>query len=315
MTRKKWIMSIGAFIVVVLLIAVIVGSTAPGNFSVGGHVSIKKGASLTQTANLLKDQGFIRSTTLFKVYAVLLGYTKGVKAGNYFFADDQSALRIAYRVVKGQQGIPVVKVTIPEGLASSDIARLIKREIPTFDSVRFLILAKPLEGFLFPDTYFWDEFTTPEDVIAAMRSNFDDHTDSIAIPPELGGKSFKEIVTMASLLEEEATSTLDRRIIAGILWKRIQAKMALQVDAPFFYILGKTSAQLTVADLATSSPYNLYKHTGLPPTPIDNPSLDAIVAAVHPIETKNWFFLAGSNGKTYYAENLAGHLANMKYLK
>ena len=115
---------------------------------------------------------------------------------------------------------------------------------------------------------------------------------------------------MASIVEKEATSTNDRRIIAGILWKRISEDYPLQVDPPFFYTLGKDSSELTLSDLASDSPYNLYTHKGLPPTPIDNPGLDAISATVSPIATNYMFYLSGQEGNMHYAKTLAEHLIN-----
>jgi peptidoglycan lytic transglycosylase G len=294
---------------------VVAGSLAPGDFPQGVTVSIRKGSTVSDTANELYMKGIIRSTALFKTYVKLIGSATGVRVGNYFFSESESVLRIAYRMANGLLGVEQIKVTIPEGLASPDIARAIKRDIPTFDDKKFLKLARPFEGYLFPDTYFFDKNTTPEDVISAMRSNFDEQTKGLKIPKNFSDKSFKEILTMASLVEEEASMSEDRRVIAGILWKRIEAGMPLQVDAPFFYILGKTSAQLTQSDLATSSPYNLYKYKGLPPTPIDNPGLGAITDTLNATTTKYWFFLSGADGRTHFAETHDQHVANKdKYL-
>jgi UPF0755 protein len=315
MTRLKIIFVSLSVLAFAGLAFVVIGSTPPGNFPQGITVSITKGTTISETAEELLNKGIIRSTLLFKAYVSLLSNVSGVKMGNYFFSSSQSALRIAYRMVMGQLGVPQIKVTIPEGLATPDIARAIKREIPTFDDKGFLKLARPLEGYLFPDTYFFDRNTKPEDVIAAMHDNFESHTSDIRVPRSLAGKTFKDVIIMASLVEEEATSSSDRRMIAGILWKRIAAGMPLQVDAPFFYILGKSSDQLTYGDLATTSAYNLYKHTGLPPTPIDNPGLGSIVDTVNPTETKYWFFLSGGDGRVHFAETLDGHIANReKYL-
>ncbi len=121
---------------------------------------------------------------------------------------------------------------------------------------------------------------------------------------------------MASLVEEEASNSTDRRIIAGILWRRLAHNMPLQVDAPFYYIIGKGSSQLTLKDLSMDSPYNLYKHTGLPPRPIDNPGLDAIVDTITPTTTDYLYFLSGRDGKMHYASTFEGHVANKgKYLE
>ncbi len=101
-----------------------------------------------------------------------------------------------------------------------------------------------------------------------------------------------------------------------MLWKRIDAGMALQVDPPFVYILGKGSLQLTTKDLATTSPYNLYKNKGLPPTPINNPGLEAIRDTINPITTKYWFYLSDNSGAMHFAITHDEHVANkQKYLQ
>ena len=121
---------------------------------------------------------------------------------------------------------------------------------------------------------------------------------------------------MASILENEARLYESRQIVAGILWKRISLKIALQVDAAFKYINGKTTEDLTLDDLKINSPYNTYNRLGLPPTPISNPGLLAIKAAVNPIKTQYLYFLSDKSGNMNYAITLEEHAENKwKYLK
>ena len=115
---------------------------------------------------------------------------------------------------------------------------------------------------------------------------------------------------MASLLEEEARQTPTRRTVAGILWKRLDLGMPLQVDATLRYLLGKSSHELTREDLEYDSPYNTYKDAGLPPGPISNPGLDAILAALRPVETAYLYFLTDSEGNIHYARTFEEHVAN-----
>jgi UPF0755 protein len=130
------------------------------------------------------------------------------------------------------------------------------------------------------------------------------------------GKPYSQVVIMASILEAEARKLEDRRVIAGILWKRIQMDMPLQVDAPFEYVSSKNTFTLTTADLRLDSPYNTYTRKGLPPTPIGNPGLEAIQAAVTPIESPYLYYLSDKNGVFHYAETHDGHVKNKaKYLK
>ena len=143
-----------------------------------------------------------------------------------------------------------------------------------------------------------------------MHANFDAHLGNATSTLAAFNKPTGDIITMASIVEKEASSSFDRQIIAGILWKRLQDKMPLQVDPPFYYILGKASGQLTLDDLATTSPYNLYKNLGLTPTPIDNPGMDAILDTMTPTTTKYWYYLSDKTGKMHYATTFDGHLAN-----
>ena len=303
------------FLWALFCLCIIFNSIAPSGYPEGAIISIKKDMTVSQAGDLLVKKHAISSAFMYKAYVQLLSGKSGVIVGDYLLYEPESALRLAYRTTHGIHGLVRIKVTVPEGLASSDIARLLARTIPGFDSKAFAKLAKPLEGYLFPDTYFFYQNTTPREVIDAMRSNFDAQTKRLSIPPSLKGITFDQALIMASIVEEEAASSTDQRIIAGILWKRLALKMPLQVDPPFFYILGKTSAKLTRADLATTSPYNLYVHTGLPPTPIDNPGLGAIRATLEATTTDYYFFLAGNDGTIHYAKTYDMHLTNKeKYI-
>ncbi len=314
--RYKLIVGIIAASFAVLIFLVIYLSIAPANFPSSTVVTIKKGTYMSQAAEILASDGIIRSTLLLKFYVVLLSGHRQVQAGDYLFDTPQSALRVASRLVYGIQGLPKIRVTFFEGMTSDDMAATLKKNIPKFDSTTFLALAKPLEGSLFPDTYYFYQNTKPQEVVDQLHSTFNAKTKPLLLDIQAFGKSPSDIIAMASIVEREATSSVDRRMIAGILWRRISMKMPLQVDPPFFYILGKDSASLTLKDLAIDSPYNLYKHTGLPPTPIDNPGLNAIVDTINPTPSDYLFYLSGKDGRMHYAVNLAGHTANAnKYIE
>lgn len=132
---------------------------------------------------------------------------------------------------------------------------------------------------------------------------------------EKSGRTLNEIITMASLIEEEANTKESRRIISGILWQRIKQGMRLQVDAVFPYIMNKFSLQLTKEDLMDDSPYNTYRYAGLPPGPISNPGWDSIYAAIYPAKTSYLYYLSDREGNMYYAKTFEEHKANKaKYL-
>ncbi len=314
--RFKWLtITAGAFVVGLAAI-VVIGSIPPSDFPAGLVFTVRQNSTLSGTADQLAANHIVRSAVMYKAYVVLLHDGHGIQAGDYLFDAPQSALRVAYRTAYGIEGLPKIKTTIPEGSDAKDISIILGKSIAGFASTTFLSMAKSQEGYLFPDTYYFYKNTTPQQAIESMKSDFDARIATISSSISAFGKPIVDVVKMASIVEKEATSTVDRRIIAGILWKRLADKYPLQVDPPFYYFLGKDSAQLTLDDLAVDSPYNLYKHTGLPPTPIDSPSLDAILATVTPTDTPYWYYLSDKHGNMHYSATFDGQLVNKaKYLQ
>jgi UPF0755 protein len=221
-------------------------------------------------------------------------------------------VHIAVRVVSGDFETTPVRVTIPEGSDTKQIARILYDKIPNFDRRAFLQATDGKEGYLFPDTYFF----MPNDSIEAVLSVFNNayHTRISKLAKQIAdsGHTELEILTMASILEKEANKTADRQKIAGVLWHRIAIGMPLQVDAVFPYILGKNTFEVTLEDLQVDSPYNTYKYKGLPPGPIDNPGLDSITAALTPVKSNYVFFLSDLQGNFHFAATYAEHMANKK---
>jgi len=312
--RKYIIWGIG--IILLLFVIVISFSIAPTDFPSGKIVSVKKDMTVSEVATLLDQEGIVRSTLFYKAYVVLLHDGKGVKMGDYLFDRPQSALRIAYRTAYGIQGLEKIKITVREGMTASSISQLLAKNIKGFDAKGFLDLVKKEEGYLFPETYYFNPNVTPFEVAHDMKSVFDNKIATIKKEIDAFNKPLSDIIKMASIVEKEANNDEDRHIIAGILWKRIKEGMPLQVDPPFYYFLNKTSLQLTLADLKKESPYNLYLNKGLPPTPIANPGLDAILATVTPTDSPYYFYLSDKQGNMHYAKTHDGHLANKeKYLQ
>ena len=195
---------------------------------------------------------------------------------------------------------------IDKDLLVKELCDLFSADNPNFNKEKFLKLAEGKEGYLFPDTYFFTNKETPEEIINKMQDNF----------KVKAGDVQKDILIMASIIEKEARKPEDRKIISGILWKRIKEGMPLQVDAVFDYLLDKESSEITQADLKMDSPYNTYKHKGLPPTPICNPGLDAIEAAENPVDSKFWYYLSDKTGVTHFARTFEEHKQNkFRYLK
>ena len=303
-------------VIVVTFIVIMFFSTAPSGFPRGQIVTIEKASTVSEVGEELALLDIIRSPFMYKVFAVLFHGNKGVQAGTYLFDEPQTVIRLAYRTAYGVRGMEKIKITIPEGSSSREMAAILAKKIDGFDGAAFHDIAHKKEGYLFPDTYFFDQGVTPAEVVHTMTTVFDEKIATIKDKLATSTHSLKEIIIMASIVEEEENNSEDRRIIAGILWKRIAAGMPLQVDAPFYYLYGKGSSQISKEDLAAASPYNTYKNKGLPAGPISNPGLDSIIATLEPVKSQYWFYLGDRSGQTHYATDHDAHVANKdRYLR
>jgi UPF0755 protein len=302
------------FVAVVLCLSYIFLFSAPKNFPVGDVLTIHSGDSLQSITVDLKNKHIIRSELVFRSLVILFGGEKRVIAGEYLLTKRQGSLSLARRFVDGKFGIDTIKITIPEGWNVFQIGDYLEKNLIKFNKKEFLSLAKNDEGYLFPDTYFVSMSAKPSDIIEIMKQNYEEKISAIT---QIGTfkKPVKDIITMASILEEEALPK-DRQIVAGILWKRLVLGMPLQVDSTFSYINGKNTYSLTLDDLKIDSLYNTYRYRGLPPGPISNPGVDAITAAATPIKSNYLYYLTERDGTIHYAKTFAEHVQNKeKYLK
>lgn len=288
----------------------------PVDFPAPYQLTIERGQTLFSISHELEWAHVIKSARLFEMFMVALGSERNVSDGEYYFKEPVSSLEIALRISGRQFGIEKKKVTFPEGFTTKQMADRLAATFPNFDKAVFLTLAKDSEGYLFPDTYSFFPSITPDVVLGLLKRNF----ATQLMPLEQGfltsNRSRSDVIIMASIIEKEANTADEMPIISGILWKRIDQGLALQVDAPFLYTLGKSSSEITRKDLASNSPYNTYKHKGLPPTPIANPGLDAIRAALAPEASPYMFYLHDKGGVIHYASTYAQHKKNIAaYLK
>jgi len=266
--------------------------SAPNNFPVGTIINIKDGASLRSISKDLEINNIIRSRVVFETLVIFFGGDKNLESGDYLFESRSSVVGIAKRISKGEKHLAPVKVTIPEGFNISDISKAFASKLTNFNTDKFLLEAQ--EGYLFPDTYFFLTTDNEEDVLHSMSDNYEQKINPLRSKIISFGKTEKEIIIMASLLEEESKGDIDRDIISGILWKRISIGMPLQVDAD----------------------PNTYKMKGLPQNPISNPGLKAIESALSPESSPYLYYLHDKEGNVHYAKTFAEHLLNkQKYLK
>jgi UPF0755 protein len=293
-----------------ILIVFLLFFHTPLRFTPDTLVTIPSGTSGTSAAKMLAERGVVTSAILLRIAMMVTGGSRDIKAGDYFFDRPEGTFVIAWRLSRGDHGLSLLRVLLPEGSSAEEMGAILARYLPRVDAEEFARRAVLHEGYLFPDTYFFLPTATSGDVIAVLRATFEERVAKERVA------STSDIVIMASILEEEAQTFEDKQIISGILWKRLAEGHRLQVDAPFVYILGKASHELTAEDLDLDSRYNTYKYEGLPPTPITNPGLDSLLAAGSPTTTPYWFYLSDSDGMMHYAKTFEEHLANKaKYIQ
>jgi len=285
---------------------------APSNFPERIIFTIEKGRTLSQVSEKLKSENFIKSSFWTRNSIILIKGENSIKAGDYYFENPENAFKIAKRITKGDFGLAPVLTTIPEGLNIFEIANLLESKFTKFNKEKFIELAQEKEGYLFPDTYYFLANAREEDFIEIMEENFKEKIDSIKDKVKKFDKSLEEIVVVASILENEARTRESRETIAGIIWKRLEIGMPLQVDVSFKYVNGKNTYELTSEDLKVDSPYNTYLYRGLPPTPISNPGLDSILTAINPKESDYLYFLSDKSGNMYYAVTHDEHVDNKR---
>lgn len=309
-------------------------------------IRIEKGENVFSIGRHLEEEGIIDRGWFFVAYAFVQGRHDDLKAGTYRLNPTMSIKEILQKIISGE--VEVRRITIREGWNVRDIGRYLEAEglfgeaefsefvgIPATDygnrndniqpkdfSSQFPFLRDKstrvgLEGYLFPDSYELPYDVALEELIEQMLHNFDKKiTENLREEIKRQGKSLFEIVTMASLIEKEVRTPEDRRIVSGILWKRRNAGIPLQVDATINYITGKQTTKISNEETKIDSPYNTYRYRGLPLGPIANPGLDSIFAAIFPQESSYWFYLSTPEGKTIFSRTLEEHnIAKRKYLR
>jgi len=307
------------------------------------NIKIEQGMSLGDIAVVLKNENIILNRLFFILYAEIEGESNKLKAGTYEFNLSMSTKEIVgllSRVVVAES----VRVTIPEGFSNEQIAERLLSNGVLLNEKEFInlvslstvsagnllgyeflknISANSLEGFLFPDTYEFNLESEPKEIIEKFLVNFEikawpllQNADALRLESIAGTYRIYEYLIIASLLEKEVQSEEDMKLVAGILYNRLEIGIPLQVDATLVYITGKKTGELTNADKLIDSPYNTYQHKGFPPAPIVNPGLKAINSALNPTPSNYFYYLSALDGTTYFAETLEGHNENKaKYLR
>ncbi|MDC3415611.1 endolytic transglycosylase MltG [Aquibacillus salsiterrae] len=345
--EAKMVRKIVAVILTLVTIAIIVGGITGYSYIKSGlepvnpedsatvSVDIPLGSSSSQIASILEEKGIINNAMIFRFY-IKFSNAADFQAGKYdlspsmTLADITAALQTG-KIIKE----PVLTVTIPEGKTMEQIASLyaekanvdkdefievvedpdyVKQLINTYPTILSEeILADdiktPLEGYLFAATYqFYETNPSIDTIVNAMLQKTEDVvTNYLDLINQKEDWTVHDIITMASLVENEAQTEEDRKRIAGVFYNRLAADMRLQTDPTVLYALGERKDRVLYEYLEVDSPYNTYKVSGLPVGPISNFNENSLLAVLEPEKTDYMYFIAADDGKIYYAKTYEEH--------
>jgi len=341
--NKKYIAQLFSIFLLILVVFLISSVFSPANKETEAKIFIiEKGQSVKEIASNLKKENLIKYPSAFFFYTAFSGNYSKIQAGEYLLSSQMNIYGIVNLFSKGETAKE--NLTIIEGWDLRDINKyLTDKGITTKDELYSLtgtpikeesnqniknltekfdfLKDKPknmsLEGYLFPDTYYFDKNDTLETIVDKILSNFDEKlTDELKNEIKKQKKTIFEVVTMASMIEKEVKTLEDKKIVSGILWKRMSSGMRLQVDATILYAENKEGLKIYTKDTQINSPYNTYRVDGLPLGPISSPGMDSIIAAIYPTKTSFYYYLSTPEGKTIFSKTLEEHNYNKnKYLK
>lgn len=289
-----------------------------------------------QVADALQDAGLIQYKWLFRLFAWVYGADEKIDQGAYVLNTNMDYMALVRGMRSTGSSAVTVEVSIPEGYNTQQIFQLLSENgvapveeleeaAANYEFVDYAFLDSDLlgdvrrvEGYLYPDTY---QFYVGRSAVAALDSMLSNFNSRVYSNGELTplfeeaaarGYDFSDIITIASLIEEETDGT-DRDKIASVIYNRLERPGEtgglLQIDAALVYAAGRAITQEDYTTL--DSPYNLYQHTGLPPTAISNPGMSSITAALQPAETDYYYYVLGADGKHVFSETLSEHQQNV----
>jgi UPF0755 protein len=287
-------------------------------------IHISSGSTSRQIGDLLLEAGVIRSKTAFVLASRLLGLEQKLQAGDYRLSPGMNLLQVMQHLEAGK--VATIRVTIPEGLTLEAIAQRLAA-LDLVDKDRFMVLArddrliygdnspidKPthsLEGYLFPDTYFFVRNQPEEEIIKRMVSRFTQMVGPVMQEANLpAGFTCHELITLASIIEKEVMVSREAPLVSAVFWNRLRIGMPLQSDPTVQFAMERPQKKLYYSDLALDSPYNTYKYRGLPPGPIASPGRSSIKAALEPAEVDYLYFVAKGDGTHAFSRTFQQHRA------
>ncbi|MBI2611814.1 endolytic transglycosylase MltG [Candidatus Gottesmanbacteria bacterium] len=316
------------FIVLILFLIILFGggylwwtqarSPLDKNSSEYNTFVVEKGEDARSIAKKLHSQGFIRDPIAFFILARFGGYQDKIQAGDFRISPSMNLSSIMETLTHGTLDI---WITIPEGWRNEEIALLLAKELNIPESE---FLKEASEGYMFPDTYLVPRDASASSIVSILNKTFQEKiTAEIMQKAKNKGLTLDELLIVASMVEREARLDEDRPIVASVIINRLDEGMKLDIDATVQYVLGYDPSEknwwkknLTVEDLKIDSPYNTYTNSGLPPAPIANPGLEAILAVVNAPDTDYLYYVSDEKGKIHPAKTVEEHNANVKrYIK
>jgi len=282
------------------------------------NVEVPQGLGLSAIAEKLEREGVVRKAEILFLSAFLSGTQRKLKHGEYVFSAGEAPYTVHRKLRRGE--VSLRKVTFPEGLTLAQVARILDAS-QIVSREEFLALAEnseystkklgvdisSLEGFLFPDTYFFARDCSAEKVIETMLGRFREACATLGIvstQPDI-----RKIVTIASLIEKETAFPLERSLVSAVIRNRLRKGMKLEFDPTVIYALGeKFDGNIKKKDLRFPSPYNTYVVSGLPPGPIAAPGLDSIRAALEPADVGYLYFVSNGDGAHVFSSTYEDHL-------
>jgi len=334
---KKIVVSLGVIIILIAVFAVSFARAAWFSDEEAGEpitVLVEDEMTPSMVRDLLVESGLVSSSVFYDLFSKFDQSALHPKAGEYVFRKGASYQKIAdtialgpardeltLRFVEGKtidENAEALRShgVLPEDYralvgASKNLAEFDRSLEEDFEFLKDIPRGQSLEGYVFPDTYnIWKD-QLPDGLIRKQLRTF---ASKVIIPYEderkASGLTWHEVLALASIVEAEVKTPEDRKIVAGIFLNRLNGSMRIQSDATINYVVGKGRMRATAEDLQIDSPYNSYRRDGLPPGPINNPSLSSITAVLNPTDSDYYFFLTDEAGKVYYAETLEGHQRN-----
>jgi len=304
-------------LIAVLGVIVLLDMPAPG-IEVA-EVNVAKGMTAGEIARMLERRGIIKSERFFRVVSRVEGYDRRIQAGRYIVPAGMRTTEIARFLAETVPRPFETRVTVTEGLTIAEIASLLERKAKV-DSAAFASFAmsravaesmgvdnETLEGYLYPDTYFFADGAKALDVIRKMTGRFREvFSDSLMARARTLEFSLNEVITLASLIETEAAGDEERLVISSVFHRRLKAGLPLQANPTVQYALG-VKRRVYNGDLDVDSPYNTYRCRGLPPGPVANPGMKSIIAALYPADTKYLYFVSNGCGGHVFSRTLSAH--------